>query len=841
MARRYLTPIDLTGLELTNFKVQNLTSNPTPFGAGHTYYNTAAKELRTYNGTAWDVVGGNVISGATNSRPAAGHAGRLFFDTTKSVLFFDNGSAWIQDGITSQDLADAIDNAALGSTDDLNEGVNNLYFTDARVDSAVANDLGIWYSNTTGNVVFGGAYLSESKFVIGANPGVGIDTEIATHQWVLDNSANYISGVDSTNFTVSSGTLSLNSSVTLNNIHFQDSGSDYLTISRSYTGTARITAADDLALRATNDIILYPGNDVNGHPGKAYIHWGDDAWGAYPEREIATIGTTQVLTNKTINDELFFTNPSTIPNDGGIKVNDGTEHFEVRAYTSDLDLFSVSGNITINPSNTFKVTYNNGDYTAFEVDPSAATTYVRNRIDGRNDNGNVTLRWNANSESIEFWSEYYESNNGYIGTDGTALRLQGNTNLQLKSSNGNIDIEADGQVNINNSHLYINNGRNAYISSGMYIGGADWEYDGFLNIKDYNGENLITFHTDGNNNGGTGTFEIKGQINVYGSGPYGNNVGQMYADGDNNFVINANYNNLVLHSDSGNAYMNSVDPANRIIKYSEIAALQSGLDWKQAVNLLSMGNIDLSVPLTGVAVDGHPAFDGTDANYRILLVGQTVDTENGIYLLEWDGVDITAVRAADALTNDELIGAAVFVMEGTTYGSTSWVQSNHYITGFADQTWTQFSGQGTYIAGDGIAIDGQSISVKLDETNTSKSGLKEDGNGLSVKLKTNGLIKSTSDGLEVEVGAGIAKNGNELVIDTDVVVRKYAQTLSTDGILTEFTVTHNLGTEDVIVSVYDTVTKEVVVTDVTNFTSSTVKIGFAEAPADGAYRVVIHG
>ena len=63
MARKYLTPIDLTGLELTNFKVQNLSSNPSAYGKGHTYFNTSANELRVYDGSAWVAVGGNVESG----------------------------------------------------------------------------------------------------------------------------------------------------------------------------------------------------------------------------------------------------------------------------------------------------------------------------------------------------------------------------------------------------------------------------------------------------------------------------------------------------------------------------------------------------------------------------------------------------------------------------------------------------------------------------------------------------------------------------------------------------------------------------------------------------------
>lgn len=749
MARRYLTPIDLTGLELTNFKVQNLTSNPTPYGAGHTYYNTTAKELRTYNGTAWDVVGGNVISGTTSSRPAAGHAGRLYFDTDKSVLFFDNGTSWTQDGVTAQDLADAIADATLGSTDDLSEGTTNLYFTDSRAKTSAA-ELLTGVGTTLNNITITG---NGSGLTITAENGVADSTtddleEGSTNLYFTDVRAQ--EAIDDATMTLSNKTLD-NSKVT-GTTYFKDGNdTDYLTINQSGTGTARLIAPDDISIRSQNgDIILYPGSNNqwggDGGTGKAYVNWGNDATGAAPENEITTAGNTQIFTNKTVNDELYFTNPSTTPNDGGIYVNDSTEAFTLRAYTNNLEFYA-----------------------------------------------NV----------------------------------------------GDINLDADGQVNINNSALYVNNGQNAYLSHGLYLGGSTFEYDGFLNIQDYNGENLVSFNTDGNTNGGTATFAIKGQIDVYRPGAFGNKVGELYGDGDENLVINANSNNLVLHSDSGNAYMNSVDPDNRIIKYSEIAALQSGLDWKQAANLLWD---DPNAALTGLTetlvIDDHAALTSANNGYRILI---TNGTNAGLWEYQDDTTNWTLTRPEDADAYTELKGAAIFIMEGDVYGATSWVQTNHYLTDFTSQTWIQFSGQGTYVAGDGITISGQSISVKLDETNTSKSGLKEDGNGLSVKLKTNGLIKSTSDGLEVEIGAGLTKDGNVAVIDTSVVVRKYAETIEQTGTTTEFTVTHNLGTEDVTVSVYDTVTKEVVITDVTNFTTNTVKIGFAEAPADGAYRVVIHG
>ena len=63
--------------------------------------------------------------------------------------------------------------------------------------------------------------------------------------------------------------------------------------------------------------------------------------------EIITNAATQVLTNKTINDTLFFTNPSTAPNDGSIVVNDSTEDFEISALVGNLLLNAVSATKTI--------------------------------------------------------------------------------------------------------------------------------------------------------------------------------------------------------------------------------------------------------------------------------------------------------------------------------------------------------------------------------------------------------------------------------------------------------------------------------------------------------------
>lgn len=268
-----------------------------------------------------------------------------------------------------------------------------------------------------------------------------------------------------------------------------------------------------------------------------------------------------------------------------------------------------------------------------------------------------------------------------------------------------------------------------------------------------------------------------------------------------------------------------------------VDARVAGMTWKQSVNLLYN---DSTPTLTGdsvttpLVIDGHSALDSSDVGYRILI---NSGDDAGLYVYNQTGTTWTLDRASDGDVYTELIGASVYVMEGTSYGSTTWVQANHYLTDFTGQSWAQSSGAGTYSAGNGLELDGTTFSVKLDSDSLSVSG-----SGLKANLNTNGGLDNDS-GLFVNTGSGLTVSGNQVVIDTanGYGVRKYATSIG-DASATSYTVNHALGTKDLTVQVYDNSSPYAQVeADVEHTDSNNVTVKFAEAPTSNQYRVVVVG
>jgi hypothetical protein len=89
---------------------------------------------------------------------------------------------------------------------------------------------------------------------------------------------------------------------------------------------------------------------------------------------------------------------------------------------------------------------------------------------------------------------------------------------------------------------------------------------------------------------------------------------------------------------------------------------------------------------------------------------------------------------------------------------------------------------------------------------------------------------------------GVDGSGNISIATTAVAAgaKKYAANIGT-GSLTSIPISHNLGTRDLHVAVYNATTYEVVQCGIVMTDTNTVTLKFATAPALNAYRVVVLG
>lgn len=220
-----------------------------------------------------------------------------------------------------------------------------------------------------------------------------------------------------------------------------------------------------------------------------------------------------------------------------------------------------------------------------------------------------------------------------------------------------------------------------------------------------------------------------------------------------------------------------------------------GVAWKDSVRVSTQGNINLSSP--GASIDSISLSSGD----RVLVRSQTSQPENGIYI--WNGAASAMTRAADASTAAELEQAITTVEEGTDAGASFRQTQVNFTLDTGNVIWTSF------------------------------------GTGAPSASETTAGIAEIATQAETDTGTDDTHFVTPLKAKTaSWRVKKFTATIG-DSSATQFDVTHNFNSDDVVVEVYDASTKATVLCDVKRQTANAVRLNFTSAPATNGMKVVI--
>ena len=318
---------------------------------------------------------------------------------------------------------------------------------------------------------------------------------------------------------------------------------------------------------------------------------------------------------------------------------------------------------------------------------------------------------------------------------------------------------------------------------------------------------------------------------------------------------------LVKRDSSGNAKVATPTDAAHIATKGYVDSARQGLDVKASVRVATTAAINLSTDLeAGDVIDGVTLVAGD----RVLVKNQGTASENGIYVAVASGA---ASRSSDANgtadTGELTSGTFTFVEAGTVNFDSGFVVSTDgtITVGTTGITWTQFSGAGSFEAGDGLSKSGTQVNVNVTSNRTAitadaidisanyvgQSSITTLGtittgvwNGTDVAVTDGGT--GASDAASARTNLGIKTTAGAVTTTTSALARiaKQGCAASITGVSTT-TVTHNFGTTDVNVQIYEVSSGATVIGDVTRSNADTLSIVLYGTISANDYTIVIVG
>ena len=288
---------------------------------------------------------------------------------------------------------------------------------------------------------------------------------------------------------------------------------------------------------------------------------------------------------------------------------------------------------------------------------------------------------------------------------------------------------------------------------------------------------------------------------------------------------------------------NSTQIATTSFVQSAISGISGSMYFKGTVG--TGGTAGTALPTSGVKVgDTYKIITAGTYASQAAKVGDlfiaTATTPTWAYVPSGDDTDVTQVTAGAGLnttSDDSATDGGSITSTGTLYLTKSGVTAGSY--------------QGLTVDKYGRVTAAQNMGYTTNTGTVTSVGL-TDGGGLTITgspITTSGNItvghtnSVTAQGTQAVYPIKIDANGHISAYGSAVtILKKYAANITGDASKTSFTITHNLGTRDITIQVYDNSTYEEVIVDTVRTNTTTATISFAKAPASGkVYRVVCIG
>jgi hypothetical protein len=257
------------------------------------------------------------------------------------------------------------------------------------------------------------------------------------------------------------------------------------------------------------------------------------------------------------------------------------------------------------------------------------------------------------------------------------------------------------------------------------------------------------------------------------------------------------------------------------------------------------GSTSVSLLTEGLTVSGGEGIDVAVTNNTITISGEDASTTNkGIASFSSTDFNVNAgsVSIKNVNLDSQTTGDYVATIVGTENEITVSPNSGHNAAvtiGLPEDVEIV----GNLQVGGNLNVIGTVNSVNTTQINIEDNKVKLNSNFTGTPTTDAGIL--VERGLESDVEILWNETSDKWTLTNDgsnyhAIARKYAETLGLSA--TSYTITHNLGTTDVTVQIFEAASPYAQVeADVKRTSSNTVTIDFAVAPSAGEFKVVVVG